>query len=47
MKKVYFAPKMEVVELSTSRTPLLTGSGVYSSMGIEYGGVDDGDQEPD
>ncbi len=41
MKKIYFAPKMEIVELATSRTQLLAGSGVYSSMGIEYGGIDE------
>ncbi len=45
MKKTYFTPTMGVVH--TDAMKLLSGSGVESSLGIDYGGVDtDGTMEP-
>ena len=45
MKKTYFTPTMGVVH--TDAMNLLSGSGVESSLGIDYGGVDtEGTMEP-
>lgn len=43
-KKEYMTPDMEVMEIKTMT--LLTGSGVNSDLGIDYGGVDDGTLDP-
>ena len=40
MKKTYFAPTVEVIEVKA--TQLLMASGVASNNGIDCGGVDEG-----
>ena len=46
MRKKYIAPSLKMVICKTEA--VLTVSGIYSSKGIRYGGVDeDGDYEAD
>ena len=40
MKKTYFAPTVEVIEVKANQ--LLMASGVASNNGIDFGGVDEG-----
>ena len=44
MKKIYVRPSMSEVVIGS--TQFLCGSGVSSSKGIGYGGVDDGTRDP-
>ena len=46
MKKQYSKPTMKVVEIAVKHK-LLTGSGgIINTLGIDYGGMGDGTQDP-
>ena len=47
MKKVYFAPQTEILEYMTEE--MIATSGVESEgpFDIPYGGIDEGEQEPE
>jgi hypothetical protein len=46
MKKLYMIPSMKMVE-SESEELMQASAGVTSEKGIEYGGVDEGQNDPD
>ena len=42
MKKQYMKPTMGVVKIEKKSTLLVTSGGVNSTLGIDYGGIDNG-----